>query len=234
MTDERHRHPTDASRDKRRLEIMPEVLPAPTAERVTSSVRGRTLAHAQYLMAAVAAVASSDCSRESQPPSLARSGDRRDSGPIFTTGNAGAGGATTPPTATPDQGYAVVDPMPMPALCRGAAPTANTRVKVSRDHDKGDLIVELVVELGRRDAAAGTRFDVARPPVTTEPLLATNIVADKATVRWRHRTGPSEATYGQATFVMDCAAGTSSLVATVTYPTPLDEHGSPTVQLAEW
>ena len=47
------------SKSKRRLELMPEVLPAPTKEIGNASVRARTMGHMHKMMAAAGAVVGS-------------------------------------------------------------------------------------------------------------------------------------------------------------------------------
>jgi hypothetical protein len=111
----------------RKLELMPEVLPEP--KRVTTGAgdaRARTMAHLQRLLATAAAGGTLlGCTREG----TLGPDTRRESGAGIPTAATSAKldlpEAGAPPTATtttpPPTGYAVVDPVPMPAACPGLA-----------------------------------------------------------------------------------------------------------------
>ncbi|CAN5735359.1 hypothetical protein BH11MYX4_BH11MYX4_24570 [soil metagenome] len=105
---------------KRRLTLMPEILPTPQiAAGAASSVRNRTLARLKVLAAVGAAGLAASCGR-----TLDDSGIGGDSG--LPDGGREAG----------EDAYGVVDPLPPPSCFRNALPVA--AVKYITDADAGD------------------------------------------------------------------------------------------------
>jgi hypothetical protein len=116
------------SMDKRRLKLLPEVLPDPTAARGPGSPRQRTLEHMKRLLTVSAAMSAAvGCSKEDQvavrpeDPSKMKKVNKAEPEPTTTTTTT-ASGTSTVPTTTPTPSYAVVDPLPPPA-CSGLAST---------------------------------------------------------------------------------------------------------------
>jgi len=113
----------DEPRSKRRLRLMPEVLPDPTPHHVQGAPRTRTLDHLRRLMALAATTASLGvaCTKEGEPPIRKEdesTAKKKSTPPDPTTTTT----TTAPDTAsTPTIGYGVVDPMPPPAMCAGLA-----------------------------------------------------------------------------------------------------------------
>jgi hypothetical protein len=127
---------------RRRLALMPEVLPEPRAMTAPGDARTRTMAHMQRLLATVAAAgaAASGCAQEASPvsapidmgngPNVA---SNRDADVTTSTATAPDASEATESTdtdtdTTPDAapattmtGYAVVDPVPPPSVCPQAA-----------------------------------------------------------------------------------------------------------------
>jgi hypothetical protein len=122
------------SQKKRSLKLLPEVLPAPPSPARATSPRERTLLHMRRLVAATAVVGGATgagCSKPETPV--------KDVPPPPNDGTV-TGMATAPPKATdttptttvtapvgPPPTYAVVDPMPPPAMCNIATVTASAK-----------------------------------------------------------------------------------------------------------
>jgi hypothetical protein len=98
--------------EKKKLRMLPEVLPRPTSVAGPSDVRARALARLSVL--AAMAAASSGCG-----------GKGGEGGPYgvvdplpYPTGGSGGRGVTNPPPQVGTGGaYGVVDPLPQPAVC---------------------------------------------------------------------------------------------------------------------
>lgn len=115
---------------RKRLKLMPEVLPDPRQGNANGSVRTRTLAHVQRLLAGAAAATAAACANEPAPTVAPITGEgsrgEADAGAVATIESADPKpSATVAPTASiPPEvmtGYAVVDPMPPPSACPGLA-----------------------------------------------------------------------------------------------------------------
>src|SRR5262245_33407047 len=155
--------------EKRRLKLMPEVLPAPDRAR-PGGARQRTVAHMQRMAQAAAAVASASCSREPTntqtvviPPTTSTSTATTTAVATAPTVTATATATpTAPPTVTaPPTGYAVVDPMPAPARCAGLARTTKTIAAWKKDATGTFLEITVTLPTGGTFAA---QFDKATPP----------------------------------------------------------------------
>lgn len=111
---------------KKRLKLLPEVLPPPNAPSL-SSPRQRTTERMLALVALTAAA----CSREDpvsirpeDPSKMKKANTNPDPTPSTTTTTTTSPSTTSvTPTSTPTPGYMVVDPMPPPAKCAGLAST---------------------------------------------------------------------------------------------------------------
>jgi len=97
--------------ERRKLKLLPEVLPAPNRNRNDAGPRARTRDHMQRLLAAAAITGALACRSDPgygvvdpMPAPADASGPPPPPAPAD---------ATAPPP--PPMGYAVVDPMPMPA-----------------------------------------------------------------------------------------------------------------------
>jgi hypothetical protein len=152
------------SSPKRRLAMMPEVLPEPRPMTGAGDARARTVAHMQRLLATVAAAGAAvgACAQEPSPVSA----------PI-DTGNGASGGhdaatyatsemgdppqgstteaepdAQTPEVpSTPTTGYAVVDPVPPPSICPQAASQIQATAKWNAE--KSGMVVVVTFAKGR-------------------------------------------------------------------------------------
>ena len=142
---------------KRRLEMLPEVLPKPEKLAPRGDVRARTMQHMQRMVATATALgAAASCAKSDTTTT------QTVTVPSASTTAPATATATTPPhasatataTATtvptvsgpPDTGYAVVDPMPMPSRCQGAA--GASRATASFVQQGKDLVLKINVKLG--------------------------------------------------------------------------------------
>ncbi len=222
----------------RRLELMPEVLPAPTVssrdgeveQGKRPDVRGRTVAHMQRLLAvscAGAAVPLASCTRSdtqstqtvtipAASTSVAAQGTTQ--GSLLPPPTATV---TPPPTATTptDMQYMVVDPMPTPARCMGLA--AATSANATFKHDAGGVFLDLKVSLPTGSAWAGTTFASGTPPSPWSGTVASSsVTSTTATARIRPSAGVTSL---GVSFTVMCPAGQGSIAITASFSgTPTD------------
>ncbi len=139
---------------KRRLEMMPEVLPTPTLA-PRGNARARTLQHMQRMAAtatalgAVVGCTKSDTTTTQSVTVPSASATSTGSGGPLASATATASATTTPttnPTGPPDHGYAVVDPMPMPSRCASAAQAS--KASATYVQQGKDLVLKVTVKLG--------------------------------------------------------------------------------------
>jgi hypothetical protein len=140
---------------KRRLQLMPEVLPAPN-KTATSAVRERTMARLRVLAAVGAGIAAA-CGGAT----TGSSGDGKGS----SGGGGGGPDGGLPDANKPDSdpGYGVVDPLPAPACFDYATqPTATAKfvdpkdVGVDGKADAGSgRWVQVIITLNQKDVAVG-------------------------------------------------------------------------------
>jgi hypothetical protein len=131
--------------------LMNEVLPAPTSHFGAASPRRRTLQKMERLLTfAATGAAIGGCSnnggRTTDPTVDIPPTDGGGPGVVVGTNTAAPpikSTATPDPTTEPSIGYAVVDPMPPPAVCAGVA--ATVKASATWKQDKGGLVVELVL-----------------------------------------------------------------------------------------
>jgi hypothetical protein len=147
---------------KRRLGMMPEVLPAPSNHSLSGSPRQRTVRTMERLLAAAAATALlASCS--SNHGSGASGSGASGAG----AGGAGAGGTSS----SSGGGYGVVDPLPPPARCEGVAATIQATAVWKDAKDGSGLIVELQLpKPGQTDAS----YDETRPPSVAGATLVSS------------------------------------------------------------
>ena len=208
----------------RRLQLMPEVLPAPTKVAKSESVRARTVAHMQRLLATAAAIPLADCTRaDTQGSQTVTIPVSSATAPASTTAST-QGTLLPPPTATvtatatatataPDMGYAVVDPMPAPARCLGLA--AASKATASFKHSAGEWVLDIAVTLPTGGAWTGTAFVTGSTISPWSGSIVTQNVAShsaKATLK----LSPGSTTAG-LTIPVSCAAGTGSIAITASF-----------------
>ncbi|HEX7601918.1 MAG TPA: hypothetical protein VF316_09950 [Polyangiaceae bacterium] len=148
--------------EKRRLKLMPEVLPAPTLVQPGTNVRGRTLSHMQRMLATAMTAAAT------------------------TTATTTTTASATPTATAPDIGYGVVDPMPAPARCAGVAAAAKAKaVYVS---DAKGLALVLTVSLPAT-SQLGAKFSSRPASAWGSVVLSASIAGGiTATIRVRPTT----------------------------------------------
>jgi hypothetical protein len=213
---------------------MPEVLPAPTRAQTTGSVRIRTLAHMQRLVAATAVLPLAGACTKSDTQGSQSVTIPSASASASTPGTVEGSllpppkeTATAKPTATaPDMGYAVVDPMPAPALCRGLA-NATTSAAVFKK-DAGGIYLELTATLPMGSAWAGTTFVPGQSPSPwSGTVVSSQVTTNKATVKMRPTAGSQN--IGVQLSIM-CSAGPGSIAFNATFTASPTETTKPTLQ----
>ena len=131
----------------RKLRLLPEVLPDPTAKAHEGSPRARTVRHMQRLLAMAAATTALACTKDGEPgirkESEATTKKKPTADPTVPTATASATetATATVPDPTTGPGYGVVDPMPPPAKCSGAA--ASIKAVGTWKSDKSGPYVEV-------------------------------------------------------------------------------------------
>ena len=211
----------------RRLQVMPEVLPAPTTATPNASVRSRTVAHMQRLLATAAAIPLAGCTRADTQGSqtvtipvssatttaTATATDSNVHGSLLPPPTATATATATPTATAPDMGYAVVDPMPAPARCMGLAAASKATAAFKRHG--ADWALEITLTLPTNAAWTGTAFP---PGATLSPwsgtLVSSNLTSHTAKAVLRVAPGSSSA---GLTFPVTCAAGSGSVALTATF-----------------
>ena len=217
----------------RRLGLLPEVLPAPTRASRTSTVRDRTVAHMQRLLATSAALAANGCSREAAPPPLVTAGDGRDAGPV-PTGRPTTSATVAPVNTAPSIGYGVVDQMPRPALCRGLAAMSNATATLR--HATAGWLVDIVVVLPTGPAARGMTFDTSSQPNSQETILSASVQPGRVALQLKVLASgrPGQTEYANANFTVKCPTGDGTLAAQLTYVNPPREGGAVSVSLQDY
>ena len=220
---------------KKRLQLMPEVLPAPTRASTTTGVRSRTLTHMQRLLATAAAIPLvTDCTKTDTQGSQSVTIPSASESATATAQNTTQGSllpppketATAKPTATaPDMGYAVVDPMPAPARCMGLA-NATTATAVFKK-DAGGVYLEVSATLPTAQAWSGTTFTAGQTPSAwSGTVLGSQVTANKATVKVRPSAGVTDL---GVQLSISCAAGSGSISLTANFPASPTETTKPTL-----
>lgn len=157
---------------RRRLRLLPEVLPDPTPSFAEGTPRQRTLAHARRLVALAAASSAigAACTKEGTPTitkedeSVTKKSTKTEPTTTTTTTPSDAAPTASASTVTapsiPPTGYAVVDPMPPPAKCPGLAGSIKATA-VWRPGPGGAMLVELRLP---RSSRADVRYLHTTPP----------------------------------------------------------------------
>jgi hypothetical protein len=164
----------------RKLRLLPEVLPDPTAKAAHGSPRARTMRHMQRLLAMAAATTAIACTKEGEPGIRKETDTPKNKAttdpttPTTATATVTATASTAEPDPTIGPGYGVVDPMPPPARCSGAA--ASIKASGAWKSDKSGPFVEVKLP---KPTMPDTKFDRKSPPsVSSGKLKATTWVGD--------------------------------------------------------
>ncbi len=233
---------TKNANGKRRLGLMPEVLPAPTAS-ARGPVRDRTLGHMRRLLATAAAVSAAACSRESGqnadavsvtiPPSTedgGAAGTTPGTNPMASHQHTVPTATATPTATAPPTGYAVVDPMPAPARCAGIAAAAKATAVFHKD--KTGVYLEVTITLG---SANGAQFDKSAPPSSWgSNLLGAKFNGHSVILRLR----PTSSSAGSASLGVSagvaCSAGPGHLTANVQWTGTPTAGTKTSIQLSDY
>ncbi len=176
---------------KRSLKVLSGDAPV---TRANSNVRARTLVHLQRMVAATALV---NCSRPVQSETTITPKTTSDAGPF------------APPTVsvpvTPPTGYAVVDPMPSPARCYGAA--AGLIGKAVWKTDTTGMYIEITVNpTGGGVPSTVTGFNKLSTSVMGANLISTDLRGLSMLVRARPLAGN---TFMSVSIGVECGAMTT-------------------------
>ena len=205
----------------RRLQVMPEVLPAPTVTKTgaVSSVRNQTLSHMQRLLATAAAIPLVSCTRtDTQGTQTVTIPAASTSATAQDTSAATQGSLLPPPTNTaptakptvtaPDMGYAVVDPMPAPARCMGLA--AASKASATFKKQGGTLVLEFAFTLPASNATwNGTTFQAGQKGSSWAGTMVSSRVTG-STMVVTVNVSPGSTSSG-VSIPIDCAAGLGSV-----------------------
>ncbi len=206
------------SKPKKRLALMPEVLPAPTrSDHGQSSVRQRTVGHMHKMIAAAGALAS--CTRPvTQPdntmtipapsaPSASTSVTTTVTPPMPSL-TASVTPPIVPPVPTPTApatGYMVVDMLPSPARCYGAA-ASMTAVAVWKQDATGFYAEVVITHAG----ATNTTLLPKSVNVWGGALMSAG--GTPAQVTLRVRPNPGNTSFGASLDVM-CGSQSGTVIA---------------------
>ncbi|HEY2369603.1 MAG TPA: hypothetical protein VGH87_24560 [Polyangiaceae bacterium] len=186
----------------------------------------------QRLLAAAAAIPlATDCTKtDTQSSQSVTIPSASESAPAQST----VQGSLLPPKETPtakatvtapDMGYAVVDPMPAPALCRGLA-TATTATAVFKK-DAGGIYLELVATLPTGTTWTGTTFVAGQTPSPwSGTVMSSQITANKATIKLRPTAGSQNI---GVQLSISCSAGNGSIAFNATFPVSPTETTKPSI-----
>ncbi len=213
----------------RRLQVMPEVLPAPTITKAgaSSSVRNQTLSHMQRLLATAAAIPLASCTRTDTQgtqtvtiPSASTAAATAQDTSAPTQGSLLPPPTNTAPTAkptatAPDMGYAVVDPMPAPARCMGLA--AASKASAAFKKQRGALVLEFAFTLPTSGPTwKGTTFQSGQQPSSwAGTMVSSRVVGSTMTVTVNVTQGSTSA---GVSIPVDCAAGPGSIGINASFP----------------
>lgn len=194
---------------KRSLKVLSVETPRVHAR---TSVRARTLVHLQQMVAATALM---NCSRPVQSDTtITPKASGVDAGSASTTP------ATVATPAMPPTGYAVVDPMPSPARCYGAASSLSG--KAVWKQDATGMFVELTIAPAPPASgvpAVVTGFDKVRTTVMGANMLTSDVRGTSLVLKVRPLAGN---TFMSASVGVDCGPGGTGMpgavVASITLP----------------
>ena len=130
------------------------------------------------------------------------------------------------PTVTaPDMGYAVVDPMPAPALCRGLATATTTTAAFKKDAT--GIYLELTATLPTGTTWSGTTFVAGQTPSPwSGSVISAQVTASKATIKLRPTAGSQNI---GVQLSITCSAGAGSIAFNATFPASPTETTKPTI-----
>jgi hypothetical protein len=210
--------------------VLPEVLPDP--RRPTGHAappRARTLAHMQRLLATAAAVSvagSLSCGKESK---TTQGGCNK---PKEVNANAPDGGDVA--NDTPDangMGYAVVDPMPMPAYCRGIDALIHASAKVvEQPNGATHVIVTFPLPKDRADFKY-----VSDAPVVGYggSVVKSEHKADGLVVTMKADVASNPSSYMTVSVKGTCNQGPTTLSASISWAGP-PKTANPTVHIQQY
>jgi hypothetical protein len=226
----------------RRLQVMPEVLPAPTITKsgASSSVRNQTLSHMQRLLATVAAIPLASCTRTDTQGTQTVTIPSASTSTAQDTSTATQGSLLPPPTNTaptakptataPDMGYAVVDPMPAPARCMGLA--AASKASATFKKQGGTLVLEFTFTLPTSGPSwTGTTFQAGQKPGSWAGTMVSSRVVG-ATMIVTVNVSPGSTSSG-VSIPIDCAAGVGSVGINASFTT-VAENAKVTLSLHDF
>jgi hypothetical protein len=122
--------------------------------------------------------------------------------------------ATAVATATaPDVGYAVVDPMPSPALCMGLA--AATQATASFVQDAQGPLLDVHVTLPSTGQWSSASFMSGQPSPWSGQLVSSNVATRTASMRIRPSAGVTSL---GVSLSITCSAGPGSVAVTASFP----------------
>ena len=202
----------------RRLQILPEVLPAPTPAAPSPNVRGRTLAHMQRLLATAAVMplactkADTQGSQTITIPTVAASDTGQQTHGTLIPETHTAATATATATTTADIGYAVVDPMPAPARCMGLAAASQATATFTSDATGPVLDVHVTLPTGGN--WSGSNFTPGAPSPWSGQLVSHNVTGNSARARIRPTAGTTSL---GVSFSVMCTAGPGSIAVTANF-----------------
>ncbi len=205
---------------KRRLEMMPEVLPAPTVTPPLAprgNVRARTMQHMQRMVATAGALgAVTGCTKSDTTttqtvtvPSATSTttATTTATSPLASASATATSTATSVPTGPPDHGYAVVDPMPMPSRCASAAQASKATATYVQQGK--DLVLKITLKMG--GGASWTGGPVSPYSGVAVKSVTSNAAKDSVDVFL------PVASSGFS-IPVTCSAGTASMGVSVTTP----------------
>ncbi|MEO7096742.1 MAG: hypothetical protein ABI175_26020 [Polyangiales bacterium] len=205
----------------RKLRLLPEVLPDPTAKAAEGSPRARTVRHMQRLLAMAAATTALACTKEGEPgirkENEATTKKKPTADPTATeTATATATASTTAePDPTVGPGYGVVDPMPPPAKCAGAA--ASIKAVGAWKTDKLGAYVELKLpkptmpdtKYDRKAAPYASGGKIGAPTYVGDDLVLHVVPDAGSTTVWVYASVTCTAGPEHVSLQVDLSAGTA-------------------------
>jgi len=196
--------------EKKRLKMLPEVLPSPQGVN-GSSPRARTMAHMNKLLAIAAAASAMACPKEGA--SDIKGDDTKtkttvDPTSTTTTTPTATDTAATAPTTTStptNPGYVVVDPMPPPAMCSGAAATISTSA-AWKTSATGALGIEVHLRKSTRPDVAYTTKSA--PTAYSGTIVSTSFSPSEVVIMMVPDKG---STYAGLSVPLSCSSGDEHL-----------------------
>jgi hypothetical protein len=213
-------------RGGRRLTLLPEVLPVPTASGTVGSVRQRTLLHLRRLAATAATSAALACSREPAPPQVPNVAPPQ--APNVAPPQAPNVAPPQAPNVAPAprnyppfpevpvtpaprdmRGYTVVDMLPPPAMCSGLA--ASVQASAVWRLKGSDWIVEITLP---KPTLPGASWTADTPTSPNGVVVSTEWTVDEGgIIQWRPEIGNGAfGVFGQIAVRAACSAAREQAV----------------------